>query len=76
MNSLSIYKTIELTFELNGYLGYYFGKDKNLYNAKTGRQLKHTINGGCKGWWINKKFLSHNKLKPLLQKPKKEILPF
>ena len=53
---MKIVKNIEIEFELKGVEGYGFGKDKNLYNLKTGRRKKHTMNNYTKGWWIGRKF--------------------
>ena len=77
MNTISIHKTIKLTFTLDGYEQYCFGEDKNLYNVQRGKQIKHTIVNSTKGWCICGKFMSEKKLRPLLKRiPKIENLPF
>jgi len=43
--------------------GYYF-KKKKLY-SKFGREIKLTILNYTKGYWMNKKFVTLNKLKQL-----------
>ena len=76
MNTISISYAIELTYKIKGYDNYSFAKDKNLYNLKTGRKLKRTINNRLVGYWFSKKFISLSALKPLLYKVKKEYCPF
>jgi hypothetical protein len=53
--------------------GYYF-ENKKLY-SKFGRQIKLTILNYTKGYWMNKKFITLNKMKQLTFY-KKEMLPF
>ena len=76
MLSISINKTVEIAYEIESYPMYVFGKDKALYNRRTGRKLRHTINGGRQGWWIQRRFMSHGNLRPLLRKPTRVICPF
>jgi len=76
MHTISTHKTVEIAYDIAGFPHYAFGKDKALYNTRTGRRLRHTINGGRKGWWLGKSFVSHNTLRPLLRKPEKVICPF
>lgn len=76
MPSITTSKTVEIAYEVVGYPLYVFGKDKALYNRQSGRRLKHTINGGRSGWWMGRKFMSHNSLRALLRKPERVICPF
>lgn len=76
MNRLSITKHIEIRWCIQGIDGYGFGHDKNLYNLKTGRIIKQTINNYSYGYWIGKKFFTLNKLKSLLIRPKHYNIPF
>jgi hypothetical protein len=76
MHSLSITKHIEIRWEIEGIEGYFFGDDKNLYNIKTGRIIKQTINCYSNGYWIKKKFYTFGKLKPLLTRPQNYNVPF
>ena len=76
MRSISIHKVVEIAYEIEGVSGYAFGKDKALYNTRTGRRLKHTINGGSAGWWLAGRFMSHNAIRPLLRKPDTRYCPF
>lgn len=76
MSCITITKVIEIVFELSDIDGYGFGKDKKLYNLKTGRIIRQTINVRSKGYWIGKRFYSLNKLRPLLIRPKNYNCPF
>ena len=76
MNSITITKTFELLWEISGMDGYCFASNKKLYNIKTGKEIRKTLNGGCVGYWIGKKFLSLNKIRPLLIRPKLFKIPF
>ena len=75
-NIISISKHIEISWHIIGYDNYSFGKDKKLYNLKTGKEIKQTINCYSKGYWIGRKFLTLNKLKQLLIRPKHFGVPF
>jgi len=76
MNSITITYAIELTYKIEGYDNYSFAKDKNLYNLKTGKKLKRTINNRLVGYWFGKKFLSLTAINKLLYKPKYVYCPF
>lgn len=67
---------IEIKWVISGFDLYGFGDDKNLYNLKTGRRLRQSYNSRSIGYWLDKKFYSLNKLKPLLKKVDKTISPF
>jgi hypothetical protein len=69
-------KHIEITWIVSGYNDYCFGIDKKLYNKKTGKEIIMTLNGSTKGFWISKKFLSLNKIRPLLKRPINYKMPF
>lgn len=70
MNTISITKHIEIRWEINGIDGYVFGDDKKMYNIKTGREIKQTVNCYSYGYWIGKRFFTLNKIKLLLVRPK------
>ena len=72
----TITNTIELTYKIKGFDMYQFGKDKCLYNVRTGRKIKQSYNNGSIGYWLSKKFMSIKAIKPLLYKPSKEFCPF
>jgi hypothetical protein len=76
MNYLSITKRLEIIFEIEGFDNYIFCSDKKLYNKKTGRNIKMTLNNYSKGFWFGCKFLTLNKLRPLLIRPKYYKVPF
>lgn len=69
-------KIIDISFLIEGYKNYGFGTDKKLYNIKTGRQIKKCLKGYTRGFNLNGKFISQNKLKPLLKKVVKIDCPF
>ena len=69
---------IEILWEIKNIPEYGFGKDKNLYNIKTGRKIKLTLNNRSKGYWIKRKFYSCHFLKNynMLVRPENFDLPF
>ena len=73
---LLITYTIEIIWLIKDFNGYGFGRDKHLYNLKTGRKLKQCYNSGSIGYWFGKEFKTLTSLKKLLYKPKKEYCPF
>ena len=76
MNTISVNKTINLTYTISGFEQYCFGQDKELYNVRRGKKIKHTIVNSTRGWCICGKFMSEKKLRPLLRKIEKQNLPF
>lgn len=76
MNTISINRVIELRWQIIGHDHYFFGNDKKLYNIKSNREVKKTLNGRSIGYWIGKKFYSINKLKTILVRPKNFDIPF
>lgn len=69
-------KIIDIIWFIKGYDGYGFSKDKLLYNIKTGRVVKRCLKGYTVGYNLNGRFISRNKLKPLLTKVIKTNCPF
>ena len=60
-------------WEIKGHEDYYFTTDKKLYNSKTNRIIKQGFKGGySRGYVIDGKFITLNKLKKLLTKIKNE----
>ena len=55
---------------------YKWSEDKKLYNCKTGRELKKTLNGGCVGYWIAGKWHNVNKLKQMVERIPINKCPF
>jgi hypothetical protein len=76
MPSFTIIKSLKQTYHIQGYEGYSFCDNKKLYNLKTGREIKQTINGGSYGYWIKGKYFTLKKLKPLLKRPENFECPF
>lgn len=69
-------KIIDISYQIQGFENYAFGSDKKLYNLKTGRQIKKCLKGYTRGFNINGKFMTLNKIKPLLVKPQYFEVPF
>jgi len=73
---ISVTKDIEIKWFITGYESYGFGIDKKLYNLKTNRELKQSMNCRSIGYWFGKKFLTLKAIKPLLHKKVKTYCPF
>jgi len=70
-------KTLELKWQISDQPHYKWSVCKRLINTKTSREIKKTINGGCIGYWIGRKFVSLTALRPKLTLiPRQESLPF
>ena len=76
MIKFSITTTYLLEFELRNNSNYKFTKDNICINTRTSRVIKMVINGGSKGYWIDKKFYSINTLRNELQKINKIMTPW
>ena len=74
MNSFTITYTVK--YELSTNTEYVWNEFNECYNLKTGRRIKQVLKNNAIGYCINGKFKSLKSLRPLLQKPKKVILPF
>ncbi len=61
-------KNIEVGWRIDGFDGFVVGKDKNVYNILTSRQVRMVLNGYTKGFYLNRKFYSLVRLRPLLRK--------
>ena len=72
----SITKHIEIIWMINGIDGYGFGSDKQLYNIKTERKIKQSMNCCSVGFWIGKKFITASKIKTMLIKHTKQNCQF
>ena len=59
---------IDIKYQIEGFENYVFGSDKNLYNMKTGRKIKKCLKGYTRGFNLNGKFITENKLRPRLIK--------
>jgi hypothetical protein len=76
MNTITINYTFEIAFEIEGYNGYVVVRGGDIYNRKTQRKLRKTMNGGAIGVWFGKKFITKKVLLTLLKKPEKYKQPF
>lgn len=64
-------------WSIKNHENYYFTKDNKLYNSKTNRIIKQVVKGGySRGYVINGKFMSLQKLKPLISKIKRKTSIF
>ena len=74
MNTISITYTVK--FELDFARNYKFTKNKECFNAKTGRRIKQVYKNGSIGYTIKGKFYSLKRLGKHLVKPEKIDCPF
>jgi hypothetical protein len=73
---ITITKSINFKWKISFNDSYKWTTDNELYNTKTMRKIKKTVNGYSVGYWIGKKFYTLNKLKKHLVKIEKTICPF
>jgi len=75
MNTISV--TYELIWQHKEHSQYKWSKCGKLFNSKTERRIKKTVNGRSVGYWISGKFCPLSKLRIELEKIPKEVdLPF
>jgi len=74
METISTTKTLKWSVKFASH--YKFSTDKKLYNCKTGREIKKTVNGGQIGYWIYGNWWSITKLRSEIEIIKKEKCPF
>ena len=74
MQTISITKTLK--WQVKFAPQYKFSADKKLYNCRTGREIKKTVNGGQVGYWICGNWWSLLNLRSQIEKIKKEPCPF
>ena len=74
MNSISITYALEWRLKSNHH--YQVTKCGKMFNLKSGKLLKKTINNRCKGYWIGKKFYSLTFLRTQLEPIPKQTTPF
>ena len=65
-----------LKWRLKNYHNYCWSEDKILFNTKTGKRKKQCYNGGMIGYWIDRKFISLQKLRTEIELIPKIKLPF
>lgn len=68
MNIILKPKKVKLKWSVQGFPDLFFGEDKKLYRRSTLREIKLTLNGYTKGYYIDRKFYSLHKLRPLITK--------
>jgi len=74
MNRISISYTLK--YQCKFAIHYKWSKCGKLFNMKTGKQIKKTLNGGSIGYWIASKFYTLNTLKSQVELIPKEQTPF
>jgi hypothetical protein len=61
-------RTITASWYIEGITGFIVGEDNKMYNIATRREIKMVLNGYTKGYYLNRKFYSLTRLRPLLRK--------
>ena len=72
----TITKSISFKWKLNFSEHYQWSTENKLYNRKTMREIKKTVNGYSVGYWISKKFYTLENLRNCLVKIEKINYPF
>lgn len=72
----TITKSITFKYELDLNPNYKWSNENKLYNVKTMREIKKTVNGYSVGYWISKKFYTLSFLRSHLVKINKIECPF
>ena len=74
MHTISV--TYDLKWQLKTNPTYKWTTCKKLFNTKTGRQIKKTLNCRSVGYWIQGKFITLNNLRANLELIPKQETPF
>ena len=74
MSSISV--NYDLKWRLKTNPTYKWSSCGKLFNCKTGRRIKKTVNGRSVGYWINGEFTTLTKLRDNLEKIPKILCPF
>lgn len=61
-------KTVKVKWLIEGFPDYFIGDDKKMYCFSKQKSVNMVLNGYTKGYYLNRKFYSLNKLRPLLIK--------
>ena len=61
-------KTIKIKWVIDGFPDIVIGEDKKLYHQSNLREIKMCLIGYTKGYFINRKFYSLFRLRPLIRK--------
>ena len=72
----TITKSITFKCKLSFNDNYQWTTENKLYNVKTMREIKKTVNGYSVGYWIGKKFYTLENLRKHLVKIEKINFPF
>lgn len=67
---------IKYNWQIKGFEKYKFAENKKLYNCQTGKEINKTVVAYTIGYYLNSKFVSLTKLKPLIEKVKTKNCPF
>lgn len=74
MQTISV--NYSLKWQLKNMNNYKFSTCGKLFNCKTGKQLKRTVNGGSVGYWIGRKFITLKDLRTQIELIPKQNCPF
>ena len=74
MDSISV--NYRLKWQVKDNPNYRWSECGKLFNIKSGRVLKKTLNGYSKGYWIGKKFITLSNLRKQLVKIEHVYCPF
>ena len=74
MQTISINYSLKWQYDPLPY--YKWSKCGKLFNCRTGKQIKKTMNGGSIGYWIAGKFITLETLKSQLSKIQYDYSPF
>lgn len=74
MNSISVNYTLK--WQVRFATNYKWTSCKRLFNCKTGREIKKTLNGGSIGYWIQCKFITLANLAKEVELIPKQEIPF
>jgi len=72
----TVTKSITFKWKLSFNDNYQWSTENKLYNVKTMREIKKTVNGYSIGYWIGKKFYTLENLRKQLVKIEKLDCPF
>lgn len=61
-------RVIKAKWLIDGQPDFFIAEDKKMYRLKTQREIKLTLNGYTKGYYLNRKFFSLHQLRPLIRK--------
>ncbi len=77
MEIVVISSELNLKWRLKDHPEILISTDRKVYNSKTKRLIKETVNGGySNGYWINRKFVPTNKMNDLVEYIPVDDTPF